>query len=177
MTAADRQQRIFFALWPDAGTRERLDASVARLPLKRPARRVPEYNLHLTLHFVGTVGSEVVDCMRRRARQVESRRFAITIDGSGYFAGAGVGWLGCSEIPDALRQLHDRLGRELSCCGYTPEKRAYRPHITVARKLRKAPVPIEIDAVSWKVDNFVLLESRAADHGVRYHVVETYPLT
>lgn len=132
--------------------------------------------MHLTLHFVGTVDSSVVDCLRRRARDVESERFAIAIDSSGHFGGAGVGWLGCREVPDALRRLHERLGRELIPCGYTPEKRAYRPHITVARKLGEAPAPIDIDAVNWKVDNFVLLESRASGQGVKYHVVETYPL-
>lgn len=176
MTADARQQRIFFALWPDAVTRERLADIAAQIPLRRPARRVPDYNLHLTLHFIGTVDGSVVDCMRRQARAVESAAFEIVIDDSGRFTGAGVGWLGCSEVVDALDRLHRRLGRELTRCDYTPEKRAYRPHVTVARKLRGALPPIAFDALRWKVDNFVLLESRPAERGVRYHVVETYPL-
>jgi 2'-5' RNA ligase len=176
LTADARQQRIFFALWPDAVTRERLAGIAAQIALRRPARRVPDYNLHLTLHFIGTVDSSVVDCMRRQARAVESAAFEIVIDASGRFTGAGVGWLGCSQVADDLGRLHRRLGRELTRCDYLPEKRAYRPHVTVARKLGGALQPIAFDAVRWKVDNFVLLESRPAERGVRYHVVETYPL-
>jgi len=146
------------------------------MPLARPARAVPEYNLHLTLHFVGNVDSSVSACLRQRAKAVESAAFEISIDSSGRFAGAGVGWLGCSRVPDALIRLHEFLGRELQPCGYAPETRAYRPHLTVARKLGHEPGPLTFAAVNWKVDNFVLLESRAAERGVKYHVVETYPL-
>lgn len=177
MTADDKQRRVFFALWPADGVRERLAALAGQIPLRRPARRVPGYNLHLTLHFVGTVGSGMVDCMRRQARTVESGRFEISIDNSGRFVGAGVGWLGCSTVPAALFRLHEQLGRALTHCGYAPEERVYRPHVTVARKLGRAPARLEFAAIRWKVDNFVLLESRAAEQGVKYHVVETYPLS
>lgn len=157
-------------------TRERLAAIAAQIPLRRPARRVPDYNLHLTLHFIGTVDSSLVDCLRRRARAVESERFEFRIDTSGHFPGAGVGWLGCSRLAGSLRRLHQRLGRELARCDYIPETRPYRPHVTVARKLVDPPPPMAFDAVGWKVDNFVLLESRGAENGVEYRVVETYPL-
>ncbi len=177
MTASGRQPRIFFALWPDEATRARLAATAAQIPLTRPARRVPDYNLHLTLHFVGSVDSSVADCMRRQARSVDSERFEFAIDDSGHFAAAGVGWLGCSAVPEALHRLHERLGRALADCDYSPEERAYRPHVTVARKLRSAAPPPAFAAIAWKVDNFVLLESRPAARGVKYHVVETYPLT
>lgn len=170
------QQRIFFALWPDDATRAKLAAAAAKIPLQRPARRVPDYNLHLTLHFVGSVDSGVVDCMRLQARCVESARFEFAIDDSGRFAGAGVGWLGCSAVPDALYRLHEGLGQALMRCDYSPDARVFRPHVTVARKLRSAPTPPAFAAIAWKVDNFVLVESRATDLGVKYHVVETYPL-
>jgi len=114
--------------------------------------------------------------MRRQARSVKCERFEISVDSSGHFARAGVAWLACGAVPEAMYRLHERLGRALTRCDYSPEERAYRPHLTVARKLSAEPAPLAFAAIDWKVDNFVLLESRAADRGVKYHVLETYPL-
>ena len=170
------QTRIFFALWPEPETRAGLARLAARVPLTGRARRVPEYNLHLTLHFIGNVARDSADCMRRAARAVQGERFELAIDGVGHFGRARVGWLGPSVIPAALRQLHAGLGRELARCGYVAEARDFSPHVTVARKLNK---PFEIgafEALRWKVDNFALVESRSGDSGVRYEVLQTYPL-
>jgi len=177
MTTGASQLRIFFALWPDAATREGLAVIAAGMPLSRAARRVPDYNLHLTLHFIGNVDAGIADCMRREARAVEAEAFELAIDNSGHFRGAGVGWLGSSEVPAALDDLHRLLGDRLQNCGYTPEPQAYRPHVTVARKLDAAPASFAFAALRWKIDNFVLLESRPGERGVRYRVVESYPLT
>lgn len=176
MTSAQRQRRIFFALWPDTATRERLASIAARMPLQAPASRVPQYNLHLTLHFIGNVDARVADDMCRRARIVEAGAFDLEIDRSGHFGGPRVGWLGCDMVPAGLRDLHARLGNALRDCGYTPEARDYRPHVTVARKVAGAPAPVVFEALRWKVDNFVLLESRATARGVEYQIVESYPL-
>jgi 2'-5' RNA ligase len=32
------------------------------------------------------------------------------------------------------------------------------------------------EPLRWKVDHFVLIESRAVDGGVKYEVIEAYPL-
>lgn len=170
------QTRIFFALWPDATTRARLARIAACLPLKRPARRVPDYNLHLTLHFIGNVDREAADCMRRSARAVNGEAFDLCIDGAGCFTRARVGWLGASTIPEPLEALHASLGSELRGCGFTPEARAFHPHVTVARKLAHMPAGEAFEPLQWKVDNFVLVESCSSENGVRYEVRESYPL-
>ena len=174
--ASQPQLRIFFALWPDAATREGLAAIAARIPLSRPARPVPDYNLHLTLHFVGNVDPGDADCMRRQARTVGGAAFELAIDRGGHFDRARIGWLGSTKVPDALLNLHRELGRSLRTCGYEPDKRAYNPHVSVVRKASRAPEPAVFAPLVWKVDNFVLVESRAVESGVRYQVVETYPL-
>ena len=47
--------RTFFALWPNDALRDSLHSASKTIPVERPARRVPQYNLHLTLHFIGNV--------------------------------------------------------------------------------------------------------------------------
>lgn len=173
---APAQTRIFFALWPDPATRAGLARIAAALPLERRARRVPEHNLHLTLHFIGNVALDAADCMRQAARSVGGEGFELAIDGVGHFRRARVGWLGPAAIPAALRRLHADLGRELATCGYVPEARDFSPHITVARKLGQPLAGGGFEPLYWKVDNFALVESRACDSGVRYEVLESYPL-
>ena len=159
-----------------SATRAALARIAAALPLERRARRVPDYNLHLTLHFIGNVALDVADCLRDAARNADGDGFELAIDGVGYFSRPRVGWLGPGEIPDALRRLHAELGHELTHCGYVPEAREFSPHVTVARKLGKPLVADGFEPLHWKVDNFALVESRSCDSGVRYEVLESYPL-
>ena len=169
--------RIFFALWPDAGLRQRLSRTARMMTVESPGRRVPDHNLHLTLHFVGNVFFDELDCLQRAARQLVAPRFELAVDYHGYFPKPRVAWLGCSEVPEVLHTLHRQIGEYLQPCGYHPEKRRYSPHVTIARKIKTAPTMQSFEPLRWKVDNFVLIESRAVDDGVRYEVIETYPLT
>ena len=171
-----KDSRIFFALWPNDAVRARLARIAGSVALFRPARRVPEYNLHLTLHFVGNVSFAERDCLREAAHGVRGEAFELLIDQGGYFARPRIGWLGCAEVPAGLEQLHGALGQALKACDYRPEKRPYRPHVTYARKLAQLPEMPEFEPLAWPVDEFALIESRAADKGVKYAVIDTYPL-
>ena len=173
----NKDTRVFFALWPDAVLRESLSRAALTIPIQRPARRVPDYNLHLTLHFIGNVYLDQLACLQRQARRVKGAGFDLVIDTQGCFDKSRVAWLGCSEVPTALRQLHQQLGRRLQQCDYRPEARRYNPHVTVARKIRSVTDSTDFAALPWRVENFVLIESKASDNGVKYRVIETYPLS
>jgi 2'-5' RNA ligase len=169
--------RIFFALWPDASLREQLDNARKSIPVERPARRVPDYNLHLTLHFIGNVYREQLVCMQQQARLVEAEGFELEIDCQGHFSKPRVAWLGCNAPPDALQDLHRQLGQRLRQCDYQPELRRYHPHITVARKIGSIPQSSNFEPLRWRVEKFVLIESRSTGSGVEYWVIDSYNLT
>ncbi len=173
----EKAKRIFFALWPQDTLRQSLNRAAHTLALQAPARRVADYNLHLTLHFIGNVSLEQLDCMKRQARKVRAPGFDLCVDSQGCFSKAAVGWLGCSEVPLRLRQLHQELGRRLRRCEFQPEARRYSPHVTVARKIRTMPTDTAFEPLRWRVENFVLVESQSCADGVKYSVIETYPLT
>ena len=174
-TAGER--RIFFALWPDAPTREKLRRIVDAAAIERPARRVPAHNLHLTLHFVGNVESVRMSAMAEAARDLHAEAFELRIDHAGHFGKPRVGWLGVERCPAALKRLHADLGKALSACGYHPEQRPFRPHVTIARKLA-APLPrFDFEPLQWSVKSFALIESRALENGVQYALAETYTLS
>ena len=171
-----KELRIFFALWPDDETRERIRRAAHSLTPEQGARRVPAYNLHLTLHFIGNVYRDELDCLRRQARRVQAERFSLTLDCFGLFRKPRVAWLGCNDTPAGLARLHAVLGDELRHCEFRPENRPYSPHVTLLRKTTRDPADVEVEPLSWRAEDFVLVESRSVDNGVKYQVVETYPL-
>ncbi len=170
-----KDTRVFFALWPDDAVRGRLARIAGSVPLQRPARRVPDHNLHLTLHFVGDVSFAERDCLREAAFAARGEAFELVVDIAGFFARPRIGWLGCGEMPAELDRLHQALGQALKACDYRPERRPYRPHVTFARKLAHLPAMPEFEPLAWPVDEFALIESRAGGNGVKYAVIETYP--
>jgi 2'-5' RNA ligase len=173
----NKDLRIFFALWPDALLREQLDNARKSIPVERPARRVPDTNFHLTLHFIGNVYREQLVCMQQQAGLVVAERFELDIDCQGHFSKPRVAWLGCSDVPGALQDLHRQLGQRLRDCEYQPELRRYHPHITVARKIKSMPESSNFAPMRWRVEKFVLIESRATESGVEYRVIDSYDLT
>jgi len=169
--------RIFFALWPDDGVRNKIAANLGRIDINRDkCRWVTNSNLHLTLHFVGNTSIAEMKCLDRQAREVDAEPFELNLDYSGYFKKPKVLWIGCQAAPEALYTLSGILGEQISQCAYTPETRPYSPHMTVARKFSEAPGTIPFESVLWQVNRFVLVESKSVPGGVRYEVVENYPL-
>lgn len=167
--------RLFFALWPDEGVRDEIADRLANFVLSN-GRQVPQYNWHMTLHFIGntTFGAKI--CLDRQARKVRAKPFELNIDQTGFFKKPRVFWLGFSEVPEGLFDLQGNLGEEISDCDYQPETRPYSPHITVTRRVYEKPLLLPIAPIKWQVDEFVLIESVSAAEGVRYRVIERYNL-
>lgn len=168
--------RLYFALWPDETLRQRLHAAATTIAVDSRGRRVPRANLHLTLHFIGNVYFEQMNCLQVAARAVRAPAFDLTIDRQGYFNKPRVAWLGCSNPPAALDDLHRQLGEHLQSCDYRPEARPYQPHVTVARKLGSIATEASFAPLDWRVSEFALIEVQAIENGVQYRAVETYPL-
>ncbi|HEY3486514.1 MAG TPA: RNA 2',3'-cyclic phosphodiesterase [Gammaproteobacteria bacterium] len=165
-------KRIFFALWPDAQVRNQLQKLLSQFTAEVGQRHAPE-DLHLTLVFIGQVGPEYYQCLRQTAVQVEFEPFAFELSRYGYFAKARV----VSVEPDTaplLAELAQKLKNNLRSCGYKPERREYRPHVTL---LRKSPPPLEpaaFEPIVWTADRFCLVESHAPKNGRRYTVLEEF---
>lgn len=167
--------RLFFALWPDKSVRKQISAFADQVLLKRKGRRVPDYNLHMTLHFIGNTSLENKQCLEKKAASIKSRPFRLEISKAGSFNKQGIVWLGCNRAPDTLLQLQQTLGKALAECDYVPEKRQYRPHITLFRKASLAEQQVTIKPVIWKPESFSLVQSIPVENGVRYKQIARYP--
>ena len=177
----EKTQRLFFALWPSQQERKAVvDASLA-VTGQSSGRVIPRQNLHITLHFIGQANDELKACLHTAAQSTSGKAFKLTLDQFGYFRRAKTFWLGPKTIPAALVALHRDLGDALSPCGFQREQREYQPHVSLIRKCSGAmssqhgvATPCSLN---WTVNEFVLLESVSVEQGVRYRVIERYPLT
>lgn len=166
------RKRLFFALWPDAEVRRQL-AQAARHWSRHP---VPEANLHMTLAFLGGCTEQQQDCLYRVAPGVHGEPFELQLDFLGHWERPRTRWLGTSQIPDALLQLEADLRLALEPCEVKLEERHFVPHVTLSRKEKTPHTQAGLEAIHWRVQDFVLAESVSTPDGVRYDVLRRWPL-
>lgn len=171
---AEQTRRVFFAALPEPETRAQLLAALAALP-RDVGRRSRADNLHLTLAFVGAAEGASLACLRTAARRVYAPEVSMPLERWGCFPKAAVLWLGAAQAPPALLELARSLSAVLAECGFAPETRAFRPHVTLARRVRAVPREAETaPAVFWRSRGFALMESVRGAGGVRYVALERY---
>jgi 2'-5' RNA ligase len=168
--------RLFFALWPDDATRDALAKAAASIDV-REGRRVQPANLHLTLAFLGNVPSAAQTALMAAEPAPGAAGFALDVGLAGWWRASRVAWLAPLAEPPALHALHAAVNHAATAVGLAIERRAYRPHVTIARHLRRAPRGREAFEIHWQVTDFVLVESLHADAGGRYEVRRRWPLS
>ncbi|WP_457671499.1 RNA 2',3'-cyclic phosphodiesterase [Thiolapillus sp.] len=169
-------KRLFFALWPDPEVRSRLADLQTRLP-QIQGNWVHPMDLHVTLQFLGVVPANRQHCVLDAASAVQALPFVLEITRLDFWPKPRIAWAGPEKIPQELLQLVQALGQHLRKCGCKPEKRAYRPHVTLLRKTTPGMAQVLAQPVVWPVDHFVLVESRPGGEPPWYEVVETWPLS
>jgi len=169
--------RLFFALWPDAGTAEHLGA-LAEALATRNARPVPDTQMHMTLRFLGAVSAAQLPAVMTVAEQVaaEAESFTVTLDKLGFWPQGGILYAGCSKTPSRQRRLFDALTVALAAAGFTADPRFYVPHVTLARRVRGIDLP-RLAPMHFEATELALVESQLQPSGARYQILATWPLT
>jgi len=168
-------KRLFFALWPDQETRERIYAVSTMLP-EKSGRRVSAANLHITLVFLGNIDEQQCRDVQQAASEISSRSFSLKLDKAGKWPRSKVIWLAATTIPDELTSLVAELNESASNCGIKVKSRPYSPHATLARKARGPAPPLDIEPFEWKINGFALVQSETLPQGVQYTVIQNWPL-
>jgi 2'-5' RNA ligase len=102
-----------------------------------PVRWVPVKNIHLTMKFLGNVSPANIEVMKR-ILQVEASKhemFEISVGELGAFPSIRrprVAWVKV-QAPTELSALQRGIEDETSRLGYSPEKREFKPHLTLGR--------------------------------------------
>ena len=164
--------RLFFAIWPDAAARERLEALAAEVARVARGKPVPAANFHLTLAFLGEVEEARARLLPSIAGEIEARPFRLSLDRVGSFPRARVAWAGCAKAAVELAGLQAALAAGLAEGGFALEERPFAPHLTLARKTTASLPPAAIEPIAWRVEEFALVRSRAG----RYETAASWRL-
>ncbi|MGZ8287172.1 MAG: RNA 2',3'-cyclic phosphodiesterase [Allosphingosinicella sp.] len=174
--------RLFVAIRPPATVRARLLDLMGGVA---GARWQDEEQLHLTLRFIGEVDRHMAHDVDAALSSVHHPAFSIALNGLGAFDRRGEPvtlWAGFAP-QEPLRALHKKVDQALVRVGVEPDRRAYMPHVTIARLPRGAgPVGSLVERSGgitgppFTVDRFCLYESRFTPEGPLYEVVERYRL-
>lgn len=168
--------RLFFALWPQPEARKRV-AALARQFNPQGGRLHHPDDLHITLVFLGQVEDVRMPCIQQVADAVEAPGFSLEMDTIGHWPRPRILWCGPSVVPEPLRNLVDSLQRGLLECGFEPERRRYKPHITLHRKVRHAESGVIEPPIEWLAEEFVLATSGGNTPGApRYRILHRWPL-
>ena len=170
--------RIFFALWPDAGARDALSALARDTAAQARGRAPSTANLHLTLAFLGDVVATRIAALHVIGSAVASAvpPFTLTLDRVGAFGDGGIAWAGTSAAPRELERLVQLLGGALAQGGFPTERRAFHPHVTLARRCRSHAGAGTTASIAWNVEGITLNASERSPRGPRYCELGAWPL-
>ncbi len=174
--------RLFVAIRPPEPVRDRLIDAMDATP---EMGWVGDDNLHLTLRFIGEVERPLADDIAVALSRIRSERFELRASGVGLFEKRNGGALWAGVEPKApVAALAAKVERACVAAGLEPERRAFHPHITLARWKRRAAG--EVDAFlkraaalatpPFDVDRLILYESHLSRHGAHYEEVAEFPL-
>lgn len=172
-----KTKRLFFALWLEERLQQQLYELAGQGLKANAGRRVVAENIHLTLAFLGLVTEPDQARYEAAASGVQSSAFTLTLDQLGCFRRAGILWVGPSKIPAELLALVRSLNEALRSCGFTPESREYRAHLTLARNVQQCPDrDIGLSPILWEVRQFALVQSHTESRGATYEILRRWEL-
>jgi RNA 2',3'-cyclic 3'-phosphodiesterase len=176
--------RLFVATLVPQDVRMAVADAVAPVRERYPkARWVPTENQHVTVKFLGRTWPRLVEWVTTCVAEVAAGHgpFETRIAGLGAFPNARrarVLWAGLedpgSRFTAIAAALDDALARE-----FEPEKRAFTPHLTVARfdpQGRLDEPMASIDSEPFAVDRLVLFESHLRRPAPVYEPLVTFTL-
>jgi 2'-5' RNA ligase len=167
--------RLFFAAFPDGGTRSLIASAATALALADGARRIPGENYHVTLAFVGEVSNTQAASLRTMG-PVRVPAFTVRFDTYEHWLRSEVVVIAASEYPPALHELQCKLRGELARRDIAPDPRPFHPHVTIARRVVQAPVRQAMSGFLWTITAFQLVRSARSSAGAVYTVLERWPL-
>ncbi len=159
--------RLFFALMPDAPTRERLAAAARTLEATHPAlhaRWVRPGRYHATLHFLGDhpqLREDLVAAAMSVGDTLRAEAFDWTLDQVASFRARQPPCVlrGAVE-PAPLRALWETSRRALALAGLGAHLDGrFVPHVTVAYSRGVVLEPEAMAPVHWRVDRLALIDS------------------
>jgi 2'-5' RNA ligase len=167
-------KKLFFALWPDDETRQKLVQLQQTINAKR-VRWVSGQNLHTTLVFLGNVDEATETAIKQSVAGISSEPFTLTFDRLSFWRRPRILCLTCQQFGQEVVALAEALDKAAADCGVRTDTRPYTPHITLARQARA--IEQDFTPIIWRASSFCLMQSCSEPEGVYYKVLQQWPFT
>lgn len=175
-----RSVRVFFAIWPKDAVWRQLCGLSEKLELVCGGRRTRAESIHLTLIFLGEMGTSQLDALCLAANTVKGRAFNFIVDGIRYWKFNRVVYAGAGEVPLELFNLVGSLKDALSTNGFSFDHKAFTPHITLVRKVQPHVLPKSLKSLAepivWPVSEWILVKSEQVSDRSVYTPIGHWPL-
>jgi RNA 2',3'-cyclic 3'-phosphodiesterase len=194
--------RLFVALDLDPQIRDAIASFMNEVRRLAPdVRWVQPESLHVTLKFIGERPDAKVNDIENALRGISAKAFQLSFRGSGFFPSeksARVFWIGI-EADAALAELAAKVEASLVPLGIEAEKRAFNPHLTLARAGNGSGAPARqksdrpnrrFSALQTKISEmsapdfgtmnaaeFFLYRSQLSSRGAQYTKIARFPLS
>ncbi len=146
--------------------------------------------IHVTLRFLGDVPEEKIEllCQVLPKGGREVAPFKISIKGLGVFPNLSrprVIWVGMESQGNKMDQLYSQIEALVRDLGFTPEKRAFSPHLTIGRIKQLRDQNEWVNAIEKSqelffgeasVDCFYLFQSILKPQGPEYRKLKKFDL-
>jgi RNA 2',3'-cyclic 3'-phosphodiesterase len=179
--------RLFVALEVPLEVRESLASLIRELRALAPrAKWVRPENLHVTLKFIGNVEPAKSDEIRTTLATVRAGQpVDVRFRGLGFFPSEKrprVLWAGV-EASANLAELAGAIDERTAALGIEPERRAFAPHLTLAR-FERPGVSRELQSAitahasrnfgTLRTSTFQLIESKLKPSGAEYTTLQWF---
>jgi 2'-5' RNA ligase len=177
--------RAFFGLPVPEPQREALAPFIAECTsVTSDFRWTPPSNLHLTVRFVGSVESELVEGVATRLVAKGLHAFELELGDLGTFKRGRlvrVVWMGLRSGLEAARVLAEQVEAECVMAGLAAETRPFQAHLTLARARPRdgaalPALPAVPQLAPWRAGELVLYSSHLSRSGSVYEPLRSLPL-
>jgi len=147
------------------------------------ARWVPRPSVHVTTKFLGWVGEDRFSSIAAAAAEAAGGMvpFDARLAGFGAFPSARrarVVWIGIDDPAGGFAAVASACEDAYATLGFAPERRAFMPHLTIARLRSPAPVSFgdeQPERVAFTIDRLTLFRSHLGRPAPRYEELAVYP--
>ena len=194
MSSAPDSVRLFVACEVPEDSKQAIGGLISDLKDRsgNAVRWIRPEGVHVTLKFLGEVPVKQLPAIKLAIQEavVGHSPFELELANIGTFGGREglrIMWVGVAGDVLRLEALVRAVNAALAVVGFEPERRPFRPHLTLGRvrdevsTRQRAEIEVEVGKTevpqsSWRTAHVSLMRSRLTPNGAVYEVLATFPL-
>lgn len=193
-TPATDHVRLFVACEVPDEVQESISGVIDQLRARSgtAVRWIRADGVHVTLKFLGEVSVKQLPAIKLAIQEavVGHQPFELEFSSIGTFGGREglrIMWVGIAGDVLRLEALVRAVNAALAVVGFEPERRPFRPHLTLGRvrdeistrqraEIEVAVGKMDVPPSAWRTAQVSLMRSRLGPEGAKYEVLATFPL-